>query len=75
MYTPDLEKLVELAGLKSEFAKKVATEPLFEANWATVKDWSPESRYSIWTQRQAKDIYSAIASRKYGTLQWIRQHW
>ena len=64
MYTHDLEKLVELAGLKSEFAKK-------QANWATVKDWSPESRY----KRQAKDIYSAIASRKYGTLQWIRQHW
>lgn len=45
MYTHDLEKLVELAGLRSDLDKEMALERRFEANWATVKDWSPESRY------------------------------
>ena len=74
-YTHDLSTLVKVAGLETHLEVEARGDSIFEANWAVVKDWSENSRYKTYGKREAQDIYSAIASRKYGVLRWIRKHW
>lgn len=74
MYTHDLAKLVKLAGLETERQGRVLACPIFDRNWATVKDWTEESRYSRWTSQYAISLYSSITDRQHGVLRWLRQH-
>jgi hypothetical protein len=69
------EKLVNIAGLGLELqlARQNAT---FDARWAIVTKWNPDSRYTLSISKTAAiGLYSAIAARKNGILQWIRIHW
>lgn len=74
-YTHNLTSLVEIAGLSIERDKKMNSDPTFGTNWSIVKDWSEASRYERHTEKEARDLFSAIANKKEGVLQWLKQHW
>lgn len=44
------------------------------ANWLTVRDWDHQRRYpgSPITEREARDILSAVASPTDGVMQWLQ---
>jgi hypothetical protein len=71
MYTHDLSRLVKLANLD---ANRLARS-VFDQNWATVKDWSEESRYARWDEPHAASLYGAVADPRHGVLRWLRKHW
>jgi len=75
-YTHDLEKLLSISGLKAELQKETRSNPTLEVNWAIVKDWSEQSRYSTSiSETQARDFYSAVTARKNGVLTWLKKWW
>ena len=74
-YTHKLSQLVKLAGLQTALELESASNPGFGVNWATVKDWSEESRYAEHSEQTARDLYAAVTSRKNGVLTWIKQYW
>jgi hypothetical protein len=74
-YVHDLEKLVRAAGLTGDFALESKRDTQFQLNWGIVKEWSEESRYSLWTKAQAEGLYKAVTDRRHGVLRWIKQHW
>lgn len=46
IYTHDLIKLLRISGLEPEYRKEIKSNPNFELNWTTVKDWSEQSQYA-----------------------------
>ena len=70
----DLGKLAKLADPHGRLAGARAANATLEANWNLVKNWSEQSRYSMWTQTAAKDMIDAITKRD-GVLPWIKQLW
>jgi HEPN domain-containing protein len=74
-HTHDLVSLVRLAGLDSILHAEMNANLAFSANWSIIKDWKETCRYASRTEQEAKDIISAIASRKHGFLKWVRSHW
>jgi len=74
-YTHDLGKLVRTAGLANELSLAEAGSDIFKLNWATVKDWSAESRYEDGDQTRATGIIKAIDAKPNGALEWITQYW
>jgi hypothetical protein len=73
--THDLENLMELSGLKSDFVKDYNNDKDLMDYWLTVRDWNEESRYKCFSQQSARDLYMAIADETKGVLKWIKQHW
>lgn len=75
-WTHDLGKLLDLAGLTRDFEKEIVEQPRLGLNWAVVKNWKVEHRYSHDTAKgELKAIYYACVSRKYGVLTWITKRW
>ncbi|HEY7061455.1 MAG TPA: HEPN domain-containing protein [Chloroflexota bacterium] len=78
-YTHNLKTLLKLAGLEPALAAVGQQDPQLVANWATVKDWTEDSRY----QRRplsvaitlAIGMYRASADPAHGVLQWLAQYW
>jgi HEPN domain-containing protein len=75
IYTHDLTKLINSAGLEVLFREDRGKNKELERNWGAVKDWRETSRYEEYDQKKAQDIYQAITDEKYGVLQWVKQHW
>lgn len=74
-YTHDLTRLVKIAGLSIELDKEMKSNPIFGTNWSIVKDWSEASRYEKHTEKEAHDLFSAVANKNHGVLQWLKLHW
>ena len=74
-YTHKLKDLLKLAELKIELEAVLQSDPLMDANWAIVQDWSEESRYEKWTTQEAEVLLRAIEDKKGGLLPWIMQRW
>ena len=75
-YTHDLEKLLNLSGLKDELLRTAQSQPSLAVNWAITKDWSEQSRYrQDISAVMAKDLYSAVTARKHGVLSWLKTYW
>ena len=75
-HTHDLQKLLNVAGLKDELARQSRQSPALEINWATVKDWSVDTRYqAAIPEKQARDFYKACTDTKTGVLSWLKQWW
>ena len=75
-YTHNIERLLEISGLKVHHEKEIQENLNFAVNWAIVKDWSEQYRYiNNITELKAKDIYSAVTARKNGVLTWIKKLW
>lgn len=75
-YSHNLETLLKLAGLEAELDADMRKNKALEVNWAVVKDWSEQTRYTTnISQTDASDLYSACTARKNGVLTWIRSKW
>ncbi len=75
-YTHTIEKLVSVAGLKSQRDADAASDTSLLANWGTVKDWTEESRYErTRTRAEAYRLFNAITDPRHGVLPWIKQRW
>jgi HEPN domain-containing protein len=75
-YSHELEKLLSVSGLKAELQEEIRSDPKLEVNWAIVKDWSVQSRYSTdISETTARDFYSAVTTRKDGVLSWLKKWW
>lgn len=75
-YTHDISKLLGYAGLSGEHKTKSSQDKNFEQNWATVKDWSEEKRYTTQVNKQdADDLIEAITETKSGILPWLKTFW
>ena len=74
-HTHELEKLVRIAGLATDFKRDRQVNQNLDANWAVVKDWKESFRYDLGiTRQQARDLYTACIGRN-GVLPWIRKRW
>ena len=71
-YTHDLQKIAGESGLLPELERR---HPKLATYWATVKDWTGESRYDSRAGKRAKDILIAIEDPADGVLQCIKRHW
>lgn len=74
-YTHNLARLLKMAGLVPILDHDSRTQPTLSTNWAVVKDWDVDSRYTANEQRKARDLYAAISARRHGVMTWIRQRW
>jgi hypothetical protein len=73
MYSHNLDALLDVAGLKVQLQKEIATNPDFAANWKTVRNWTAESRYEI-SGLNGKELYNAVTGAN-GVLPWIKLRW
>jgi HEPN domain-containing protein len=74
-YVHDLPRLLEGAGLGSAQQQEATQDATFRRNWATVKDWTEETRYQSRGQREAEELLAAISDPLHGVLQWLRANW
>ena len=74
-YTHRIDVLVELAGMESNRKATAKANPAFGDNWLIVKDWDEKSRYKLWSESEARDLYRATTDPNDGVLPWIKAHW
>ena len=74
-YTHNLSKLIKIAGLSISLENAIKKDKIFENNWAIVKDWTENSRYQNPSEKESKDLYSAVTSKQNGVMQWIEKYW
>jgi HEPN domain-containing protein len=74
-YTHKLQDLLVVAELKTELETTLQADPIVQANWTIVKDWSEECRYEKRTFQEAEILIRAIEDKKGGLLPWIMQRW
>ena len=75
-YSHKIEQLIRVAGLTPQLTAQINTNRTFEINWSLVTDWSENERYTpTVTSQRAKDLYSAITSRRNGVMTWLRRLW
>jgi len=74
-YTHNLSQLLRIAGLEKDQEQRAVQDEEFGRKWNLVKNWSEESRYESAGEAKARDLYLAIADRKNGVLQWLKNHW
>jgi len=71
IYTHNLDKLVNSAGLGIPFQAAMEVERQLELSWTFVKDWSEDARYDVRSEAQARDMYDKTVI----VLNWIRTQW
>jgi hypothetical protein len=75
-YTHNLEKLLNISGLRSEFDRRIKSDKPFEVNWSTVKDWHEGTRYSVQiAEIRVRDLNSAVTDPATGILPWLTTQW
>ena len=76
IYVHDLNNLLKFAGLAEEHRKSSRENEAFDSNWAIVKDWKEDIRYSLEiTRDQAEALYLAVTDRKDGIIPWLQKWW
>jgi hypothetical protein len=71
-----LERLVEVAELKSILDQQMDDHPKFRVNWNTVKQWQIETRYDPnIAQSKAQELFSSATEHNEGVLSWLRTVW
>jgi HEPN domain-containing protein len=78
IYVHDLSELLSKIGveLKAEFDNERKRNPYFDSNWATVKDWSENVRYTVVvSEKRAKELFGAITDTNNGILLWLMKRW
>lgn len=76
VFTHKLPSLLESAGLKPTIDAEQRINSNLITNWAIVKDWNETFRYehSV-AESLARDMYSAVVSRRNGVLPWLKKRW
>lgn len=76
LYTHNFETLVALTGLKPDLDAELMRSKGFRKNWATVRSWSPFTRYETKIDdKRAHDLYVAITVDPDGVLSWLKKYW
>ena len=74
-FTHNIETLVDAADLiEVRNAELQANVPLGK-NWILVKNWNESSRYSMWSEAQARVLYAAVNDPATGVFPWIVARW
>jgi HEPN domain-containing protein len=73
VYTHELSALLNLAGLATK--APLDGDADLDVNWATVKDWTEQSRYVEKLEIEARELIAAIDDDTHGVLAWLKQHW
>lgn len=74
-YIHDIEKLVNVAGLKPALLAEIKNDAQFASYWGIACKWSEQSRYSITDAITAAHLITSIQDPNHGVLQWLKQHW
>ena len=74
-YTHEMDVLVDVAELGAQRKTDMTGNPIFAKNWQIVKDWDEESRYKLWTELEARELFLAVTDATNGVLPWIRLRW
>lgn len=74
-FTHDIGDLEKIANLTGPRALNAQADPAFELNWKVVTNWNESSRYAIWTETQARELYEAVTNANNGVLPWLRTFW
>lgn len=52
-----------------------AADATFAVQWAVAKDWNESSRYTLWPEADARELYKAIKIPVHGVLRWVKKQW
>lgn len=74
-WTHAIGKLLELAGLKAAWNTATTTDATLSGNWGIANEWSEQTRYSRFTESEARELYSALTDTTHGVLTWIKTQW
>jgi hypothetical protein len=74
-FTHDITDLTKAAQLTGARDLNANADKAFGTNWNVVLNWNESSRYSIWTETQAKELYDAVTNANHGVLPWLRTLW
>jgi HEPN domain-containing protein len=77
VYTHKLSELLSLAGLEKLLEIEGQKDLAVDRRWSSVKNWSEQARYAIWTEEQARDIIDAVDGdgKTGGLFQWLSARW
>ncbi|MDP3633586.1 hypothetical protein [Phenylobacterium sp.] len=75
IHTHQLKDLVGVAGLNGELRAKEVGDAEFSTNWALVRQWHPEKRYSSIDSYSAETMLHATNDQKAGVFPWIQTYW
>ena len=71
----EFDKLVGLAGLKSELQTAQDKDSKFATFWGLVSEWTPDSRYEATEVTSSQLMIAAVGNPASGVLQWIKNFW
>jgi hypothetical protein len=75
-YTHRLDQLLDISGIKPDLERNTDADPDFQRYWATVCDWTEESRYDATiTEAEARDLLTAVSNPDSGVLPWLKTKW
>ena len=74
-YTHQLGTLVKTARLEEQLEQEEIKDRDFESNWARVKRWTEQSRYERHSETESRELFTAIAEKEHGVLQWVKRFW
>jgi len=74
-YSHRIEALVEEAGFKIARDRDAVANVALGDNWSAVKDWDEKSRYELWTETEARELFVAVTHPFEGVLPWIVVRW
>jgi HEPN domain-containing protein len=78
IYVHNLAELLSKVGVefKKDFDEARNGSARFESNWAVVKDWSEDSRYTVVvSEYKARALFDAITAKDNGILPWLKKRW
>jgi HEPN domain-containing protein len=74
IYTHDLSRLLETAGLAPSLEHEFQGDRALEVKWGIVRDWSERSRYETHGRKKSHDMLEAVGGHL-GVLICIRKYW
>lgn len=74
-YSHKPAELLKVAGLSDALLGSAKRDLSLSASWSIVVNWSEQSRYSVWDQREAEAMLKAVGGTRTGVFRWITQHW
>lgn len=76
MYSHNLKQLLSLAKLEDALEDDMKSNSDLRAYWNRVVNWNEERRYELGlTEKEARDLYQAIADPVNGVLPWLKKCW
>jgi len=76
IYRHDPKELILAAGLEGAWKNELKSSRAFTGNWAVVKEWSEQRRYSTKiAESDATDLLNAVVDPVNGVLTWLKKLW